>query len=170
MRSPAGTRAFAPTLPHRTVPSVHPEAPVASSAAPRSALPEPPQWTVGPRPIPPRRQTLVVPERQAPLQRPHRYPAALDQATAAGLASRPVSGVSRLLVSGPPPSAGPPWPAQRPLGRVAPPGGLVLCEAPPPGRHGGRGCPLASRGPPGARATGRAKGVGTPRPWAPPAA
>ena len=58
MRSPAGTRAFAPTLPHRTVPSVHPDAPVASAAAPRSALPEPPQWTVGSRPLPPRRHTL----------------------------------------------------------------------------------------------------------------
>ena len=126
MRSPAGTRTFAPTLPHRTVPSVHPAAPVASAAAPRSALPEPPQWTVGHRPLPPRRQTLWGPERHAPLQRPHRSPAALAQATAAGLAARPVSVVSRLRVAGHAPRAGPPWPAQRPRGRVAPPCGLVL--------------------------------------------
>ena len=45
----------------RTVPSLHPYAPVERSSAPMSALPEPPHWPLGHVPLPPRVQTLLVP-------------------------------------------------------------------------------------------------------------
>ena len=66
MRSPAGTRTFAPTLPHRTVPSVHPAAPVASAAAPRSALPEPPVDRGAPTPTAPAAHALGARAARAP--------------------------------------------------------------------------------------------------------
>src|SRR5215510_12350556 len=107
MLSHAGTLAFAPPLQRRTVPSVPPYAPVARSSAPMSSLPESPHWTVGHLPIPPQVQTLLVPSLQAHLQRPHRYPAASDQATAVVLDSRHFFVVSRLLVPAHRPRAGP---------------------------------------------------------------
>ena len=83
----AATLPFTPTLQRRTVPSIHPHATVERSSAAMSP-PEPPHWTVGHLPIPPRMQTLLVPWLQAYLQRPHRYPAASEPATTAVLDSR----------------------------------------------------------------------------------
>src|SRR5262245_12825281 len=98
MLSHAGALAFTPPLQRRTVPSIYPYAPVERSSAAMSSLPEPPHWTVGHLPIPPRVQALLVLWVQADLQRPHRDPAASEPATTAVLDSRHFSAVSRLFV------------------------------------------------------------------------
>ena len=59
--SHAGALPFAPTLQRRTVPRVHPYAPVERSPTAMSSLPEPPHWTVGHIPISTRVQALLVP-------------------------------------------------------------------------------------------------------------
>src|SRR5262245_47854762 len=126
MLSHAGTLAFAPPLQRRTVPSVHPYAPVERSSAPMSSLPEPPHWTVGHLPISPRVQTLLVPSLQAHVQRPHRYPAPSDQATAAVLDSRHFSVVSVVFIPAYCAGGGRPYPDELSLVLVAAQGCAVV--------------------------------------------
>src|SRR5262245_27468499 len=108
------------------MPSIPPYTPVARSSAAMSALQEPPHWTVGHLPIPPRVQTLLVSWLQEYLQRPHRYPTASDQATAAVLDSRHVSVVSVVFIPAHRERMGCPYPDQLSLVLVAAQCGLVL--------------------------------------------
>src|SRR5215813_3200026 len=108
------------------MPSVPPYATVARSSAAMSSMPEPPHWTVGYLPVPPRVQTLLVPWLQAHLQRPHRYPAPSEPATTVVLDSRHLSVVSRLFVPAHRQRARHPYPDQLPLVLVAAQCGLIL--------------------------------------------
>ena len=99
---------------------------VERSSATMSALSERPHWTVGHLPIPPRVQTLLVPSLQAHVPRPHRYPPASDQATAAVLDSRHVSVMSVVFIPAHRERIGCPYPDQLPLVLVVAQCGLVL--------------------------------------------
>src|SRR5439155_21479960 len=99
MLSHAGALPFAPTLQRRTVPSLHPYATVERPSAAMSSMPEPPHWPLGHVPISTRMPTLLVPELQAHLQRPHRYPLAPEQAAAGLLDPGDLSALSRLFVA-----------------------------------------------------------------------
>ena len=72
----------------------------------------------------------------------------------------------RRFVAAPGPGGGAASPAQLAVGLGAAPGGRVLCEAAPPSRHGGSGCPLAHRRHQGTSPAGRQAGGGAPRPGA----
>src|SRR5437588_5853895 len=99
MLSQAGALPFASTLQRRTVPSLHPYAPVERPSTAMSSLPEPPHWPLGHVSISPRMPTLLVPELQAHLQRPHRYPAAPEQEATVVLDTRHLSALPRLFVA-----------------------------------------------------------------------
>src|SRR5262245_21318423 len=170
IRSSASALPSAPPLHRRTRPSVHPSATVARASAAMSALPEPPQWTGGHLPRPPRVQTRRVPWWQAPLQRPHRAAAASPPAVAAAWDAGRLAVGSGLFVPAHRQTAGPPDPAPLPLGLVAAPGGPVLRDGAPRGGPGRRGCPRPHRWPEGASQARGAEVTGALRAWAPPAA
>src|SRR5262245_36602085 len=99
MLSHAGTLPFEPPLQRRTVPSLHPYAPVAISSAAMSALPERPHWTLGHVPVSTWLQTLLVSWLQAHLQRPHRDSAPPEPAVTVARDSRHLFALSCLLVT-----------------------------------------------------------------------
>src|ERR671930_497492 len=97
MLSQAGTLACAPPLQRCPVSSLHPYAPVASSPAPLSPVPEPPRWTLGDVPLAARGQPLLVARWQAHRPRSDQPPAAPEPAGAAAWAPRDLSPVPRVL-------------------------------------------------------------------------
>src|SRR3712207_8677889 len=72
-------------------------APVERSPAAMSSVPKPAHWPLGHVPIPAWVQTLLVPQLQAHLQRPHRYPLARSEEHTSELQSRQYP-VCRLLL------------------------------------------------------------------------
>src|SRR5262249_5203893 len=134
IRSHAGTLAFAPPLQRRTVPSLHPYAPVERPSTAMSSMPEPPHRTLGHVPVSTWKQTLLVSRLQAHLQRPHWYPAPPEPAVPVVLHSHDDSALSRLLLPTHCQGSGGSHPDELSLVLVAPQCRAILRDASPTGR------------------------------------